>query len=69
MAGKFKVIFDGFETLEQAQAFVDWCTNNTEFALCLYKKELDDITFVSANHKFVDEEDREIIVPLNLYKK
>jgi hypothetical protein len=69
MAGKFKVIFDGFETLEQAQAFVNWYTHIGEQESSIYMEENSNLTFVGANKSHADEETREIIVPLNLYKK
>jgi hypothetical protein len=70
MKGKFKVIFDGFETLAQAQSFADWYVNDAEGVNPIfYEKNEDKLIFVEANHSHADEETREIIIPLNLYKK
>lgn len=69
MAGKFKVIFDGFETLEQAQAFANWYGHSGEQDSSVWMEEHSDLDFVGANESFADEETREIILPLKLYKK
>jgi len=69
MAGKFKVIFDGFETLEQAQAFANWYIHSGEQDSSLYMEESSDIEFVGVSNSFADEETREITLPVNLYKK
>jgi hypothetical protein len=70
----FKVIFEGFETEEQAKTFADWYEGQGEQDSAMW---LENIGIVAANvdmdkyHKqggFIANENNEIIVPLRLYK-
>ena len=70
----FKVIFEGFETEEQAKTFADWYQGQGEQDSAMW---LENIGIVAANVDmdkyqkqggFIANENNEIIVPLRLYK-
>ena len=77
ISSNFKVIFDGFETEKQAQAFADWYEgsgeqdagnwlDSTESGLCCADVNMKKL---HENGGFKANESGEITVPLSLYKR
>jgi hypothetical protein len=74
--GSFKVVFDGFETEEQAKAFASWYEGSGEQDASYWLEEHSDLYCVNVDmnkyHQqggFKSNTNGEIIVPLSLYKK
>ena len=75
-SGNFKVVFDGFETEEQAKAFASWYSGSGEQDSECWLEEHSDLYCATVDmtkyHKqggFKANSNGEIIVPLSLYKK
>lgn len=65
----FKVIFDGFETEEQAQSFVDWYEGSGEQDSAIWLEEHSDLSGAYVDLESVSKGKNEIVVPLRLFKK
>ena len=67
------VIFDGFETEEQAKAFAQWYEGQGEQESGVWLEEHTDLSYANVDMDkcgdFEPNEKNEIIVPLKLYKK
>lgn len=75
-SSNFKVVFDGFETEEQAEAFADWYEGSGEQDSEMWVQEHSDLYCVNVDMKkyhkqggFKANKKGEIIVPLTLYKR
>lgn len=74
---KHKVVFDGFETLEQAKAFADWYSGSGEQCsgdwLDVNTEDINgayvDFNKVVENKGYKVDENNNVIVPLKLYHK
>ena len=70
----FKVVFDGFETEEQAKTFASWYEGSGEQDSALWMENIGitaanvDMTKYHEQGGFFANENNEIIVPLKLYK-
>lgn len=77
MSNKYKVVFDGFETLEQAKAFADWYCGSGEQdsgdSLDVNTEDINgayvDCSKVAENKGYKVDENNNLIVPLKLYHK
>ena len=75
-SSNFKVVFDGFETEEQAKAFADWYEGSGEQSSEIWLEENSDLYCVNVDmdkyHQqggFKANTNGEVIVPLDLYKR
>lgn len=75
-SNNFKVVFDGFETEEQAKAFASWYEGSGEQDSAYWLEDNSDLYCVNVDmdkyHKqggFKSNSNGEIVVPLSLYKK
>lgn len=74
-SGNFKVVFDGFETEEQAKAFADWYEGSGEQESEMWLQASSDIYCANVDMDKYHKQggfkavNGEIIVPLSLYKK
>ena len=49
-----KAIFDGFDTIEQAKAFIDWYIEYGEQSIGLYLEEATDLSLVNIKNIYVN---------------
>jgi hypothetical protein len=67
---KFNVVFEGFDTLEQADAFVDWYEGAGEQYSDLWLSEATDLDAALVNvHLPTKYQDNNVICPLKMYYK
>lgn len=76
MEKKYKVVFDGFETEEQAEIFADWYEGQGEQDINSWLESSRDLKYITVDvdkvHKsggFKANDVNEVIVPLKLSKK
>ena len=62
---KIKVIFDGFETIEQARTFAEWYSGSGEQDSCIWLEENCDLKAANVNTITIEEES--VIIDLKLY--
>ncbi len=64
-----KVIFDGFETPEQANAFINWFMIEGEMKTMEWMSENSDVAMVEGTHRYGNEQEKTMTLQIKLHKK